>query len=132
MAKTAEIVERAFQIARIRPKPIASSEVHLKVDIICYLWAGIYVSYVRVAFAFPWLDGTPLAYDWDFNPLSSFGRNIWSDIDSAVDKRIAGLRKGQLRRWHVTTQREMHTCFLRTRLRSSPDLSDSSSTLMQS
>ena len=88
VAKTAGIVERAFQIARIKPKPIASSEVHLKVDIICYQWRAIYVSYVRVAFAFPWLDGTPLAYDWDFNPLSSFGRDIWSDIDSAVDNAL--------------------------------------------
>ena len=79
---------RLWTTARIRPMPNTSSELHLKVEIICFRLEAISVSYARVAFAFPWLDGTPLVYDWDFSPSNSFGSDFWSDVESAVDDAV--------------------------------------------
>ena len=79
-AEVAAIIEGAFQLARITPRPNTSSELHLKVEIICFLSRGIRVSYARVAFAFSWFDGTPLAYDWDFFPLYSYVKDFFSYV----------------------------------------------------
>ena len=81
------IVEGAFQLARIRALPNVSSELHLKVATFCFVapGIGILVPYARVAFAFLWLDGTPLSLDWDFYPPEADGRDFYSSVELAVD-----------------------------------------------